>query len=249
MNGSSRQTERDVRSGSGEMFDAIAGRYDLLNRILSLGMDQGWRKRAVRALALGPRAHVLDLATGTADLAIAIAEAHPDATVIGMDPSRGMLDVGRQKLVESKLEKRIELRVGDAQELPLEQACVDGVAIAFGIRNVPDRARALREMARVTRTGGRVVILELSEPRRGLMGTLARTYVHGVVPRVGGFISGAKEYRYLQRSIEAFPPPEEFVRTMEASGLRVLESAPLTFGVAWLFVATPAREGAAQKEA
>ncbi|UQA57376.1 bifunctional demethylmenaquinone methyltransferase/2-methoxy-6-polyprenyl-1,4-benzoquinol methylase UbiE [Polyangium aurulentum] len=249
MSGSSEQTGRDVRSGSGEMFDAIAGRYDLLNRILSLGMDQGWRRRAVRALALKRGARVLDLATGTADLAIAIAEEYPDATVIGMDPSRGMLDVGRRKLGGSKLEGRIELQVGDAQELPLGDASVDGVAIAFGIRNVPDRPRALREMARVTREGGRVVILELSEPRRGLMGTLARTYVHDIVPRVGGLISGAKEYRYLQRSIQAFPPPEEFVRTMEASGLRVIESAPLTFGVAWLFVATPAREGASRKEA
>jgi demethylmenaquinone methyltransferase/2-methoxy-6-polyprenyl-1,4-benzoquinol methylase len=241
MSRTTQESPREVRGGSGEMFDAIAGRYDLLNRILSLGMDQGWRRRAVQALALGPGARVLDLATGTADLAIRIAETHPEATVIGMDPSRGMLDVGERKVAAHGLAGRVELRVGDAQALPLESESVDGVAIAFGIRNVPDRSRALAEMARVTRTGGRIVILELSEPRTGLMGTLARTYVHGIVPAVGAVLSGAKEYRYLQRSIAAFPPPDEFARTMEGAGLSVLTVSPLTFGVACLFVATPAR--------
>jgi demethylmenaquinone methyltransferase / 2-methoxy-6-polyprenyl-1,4-benzoquinol methylase len=119
------------------------------------------------------------------------------------------------------------------------------VSMAFGIRNVPDRPRALREMARVVRPGGRVAILELSEPRRGVMASLARFHIHELVPRLGGALSGSAEYGYLQRSIAAFPPPEEFAATMEASGLRVLEVAPLTFGAVCLYVATPAATDAA----
>lgn len=242
--------QRDAPQGSGAMFDAIAGRYDLLNRIISLGLDQGWRRRTVRALELGALtrpATVLDLATGTADLALAIAGAH-ESRVIGIDPSMNMLEVGRRKVREAGLEDRIELRVGDAQALELDDASMDGVTIAFGIRNVPDRSRALREMARVTRPGGRIAILELSEPRSGIMGKLARIHIRGVVPWLGGMLSGASEYRYLQRSIAAFPPPEEFADQMRASGLEVLEIAPLTFGVVCLYVGTP-DEGARERVA
>lgn len=235
--------------GSGAMFDAIAARYDTLNRILSLGMDQGWRRKAVAALALRPGARVLDLATGTGDLAISIAETHPDCTVVGVDPSRNMLAEGVRKVGDLKLSERIEMLEGDAQALPFEDAIFDGVTIAFGIRNVPDRLQGLREMARVTREGGRIAILELSEPRSGVMGVLARTYVHEIVPRVGGLLSGAKEYRYLQRSIAAFPPADEFARMMEQAGLQVLETSALTFGVAHLYVGTPKRGEAHRTEA
>ena len=231
------------RAGSGEMFDAIAARYDMLNRILSLGLDQGWRRRTVRALGLEGRegAAVLDLATGTADLALLAARTHEGAKVIGIDPSAGMLEIGRQKVREAGLDDRIDLRLGDAQSLELDDRSVDGITMAFGIRNVPDRARALREMARVTRDGGRVAILELSEPREGVMGKLARVHIRGVVPWLGALLSGASEYRYLQRSIEAFPPPEEFGEMMREAGLEVVEIAPLTFGVVCLYVGTPSR--------
>lgn len=226
------------RGGSGEMFDLIARRYDFLNRVLSMGVDQGWRRKTVQALALPAAARVLDLATGTADLAIQIARRHPDATVIGLDPSRNMLDVGRTKL--AGLDGRVRLDEGDAQALPHDDDTFDGVTIAFGIRNVPDRARALREMARVTRPGGRVAILELSEPRGGLIGPLARFHIRVLVPRIGGWLSGSREYRYLQESIAAFPAPADFAALMAESGLRVLEVRPLTFGVCCLYVAEPA---------
>jgi len=230
----------EPRGGSGAMFDAIAARYDLLNRIISLGVDQRWRRETVRALRLGVGARALDLATGTADLAILTANTHPDASVTGLDPSRNMLAVGREKLAARGLDGRVTLVEGDAERLPFEAASFDGVTMAFGIRNVPDRAAALREMARVTRPGGRVCILELAEPRRGPMAALARFHIHAVVPWVGALLSGAKEYGYLQRSIAAFPPPEEFAATMRASGLDVLEVRPMTFGVVTLYVATPA---------
>ena len=152
-----------------------------------------------------------------------------------------MLDIGKTKIASRGFGERIHLRVGVAEELPFENGTFDAVSIAFGIRNVPDRPRALREMARVTRPGGRVVILELAEPRGGLLGPLARFHVHSVVPWLGGLISGSREYRYLQRSIAAFPPSEEFAQTMTDAGLAVLETRALTFGVSNLYVAEPRR--------
>ena len=232
----------EARGGSGAMFDAIAARYDLLNRIISLGVDQRWRRETVRSLALGASPRVLDLATGTADLAILTARTHPDAAVTGLDPSRNMLAVGREKLAAKGLDGRVTLVEGDAERLPFDDASFDGITMAFGIRNVPDRPAALREMARVTRPGGRVCILELAEPREGPMAAMARFHIHTVVPWLGAALSGAKEYQYLQRSIAAFPAPEEFAEAMRASGLTVIEARPMTFGVVTLYVATPTGE-------
>jgi demethylmenaquinone methyltransferase/2-methoxy-6-polyprenyl-1,4-benzoquinol methylase len=230
----------EPRGGSGEMFDAIAPRYDLLNRVLSLGIDQRWRRELVRQLELSADARVLDHATGTADLALLIARSGPGIQVLGLDPSTEMLRVGQLKVDAAGLAERVELRRGDAERLEdVASASFDAVSMAFGIRNVPDRPRALAELCRVTRPGGRVAILELSEPR-GVLGPLARWHVHRVVPWLGALLSGAKEYNYLQRSIAAFPPPEEFGRVMAQSGLRVLSIQPLTFGVCHLYVGTPA---------
>ena len=229
------------RGGSGAMFDTIAGRYDLLNRIISLGVDNRWRRRTVEALACAPSHRVLDLATGTADLALLTASMYPGVRVVGLDPSPKMLEVGAQKLKKAGVSERITLVEGDAQHLPFEDQSFEGVSMAFGIRNVPDRLAALREMARVTKPGGRVAILELSEPRSGILGPLARFHIHSVVPWVGSVISGQKAYHYLQASIAAFPPPEEFAAMMREAGLRVLEVAPLSFGVSTLYVATPVK--------
>jgi demethylmenaquinone methyltransferase/2-methoxy-6-polyprenyl-1,4-benzoquinol methylase len=221
------------------MFDGIAARYDLVNRVISLGIDQSWRRKTVRSLKLAPSHRVLDLATGTADLAIQVARTNPSLKVVGLDPSGKMLDVGRSKVTRAGLDARVELVQGDAQALPFADASFDSVCIAFGIRNVPDRAKALREMSRVTRAGGRIAILELSEPRGGLLGAVARFHIHAVVPYVGALLSGVKEYQYLQRSIAAFPPAAEFAALMAASDLDVVAVHPLTFGVCHLYVAEP----------
>lgn len=226
-------------NGSGQMFDRIAARYDAMNRVLSFGLDRGWRRRTVRALALGANPRVLDLATGTGDLAIDIARRHPDATVIGLDPSRQMLAIAGAKLARRGLADRVALVRGDAQQLPYRDGEMDAATIAFGIRNVPDRPAALREMARVVRPGGRIAILELGEPRAGVLARAARFHTRHVVPRLGALLSGAREYRYLQRSIAAFPPSAEFAQVMQCARLHVLEIAPLTFGVCTLYVARP----------
>ena len=238
----------DATPGSGEMFDAIASRYDLLNRVLSLGADRAWRRRTVAALGLdaarpsrgatddGP-ARVLDLATGTGDLALEILARHPRVEVVGLDPSREMMRVAARKADDLGVASRLQLVEGDAERLPLPDQAFDGVCMAFGIRNVVDRPRALREIARVARPGARVAILELSEPRSGPLAGLARVHIRHVVPTLGALLSGSEEYRYLQRSVAAFPPPEEFAETMRAEGLQVREVAPLTFGVCCLYVA------------
>lgn len=221
------------------MFDRIAHRYDLLNRVLSLGIDQRWRRRTVRSLALGTvpgSARVLDLATGTGDLAILVARSHPSVQVEGLDPSERMLDVAAAKVRDAGLAGRVALVTGDAQSLPYPDDTFDGVTIAFGIRNVPDRARGLREMRRVTKPGGRVAVLELSEPGGGLLGRVARFHVHTVVPRIGALLSGEREYRYLQESIAEFPPATAFAAMMGDAGLERVQVIPLTLGVCHLYV-------------
>lgn len=225
--------------GSGEMFDQIAGRYDMLNRLMSMGIDQSWRRKTVAAMELPADACVLDLATGTADLAMMIARTHPDASVVGSDPSARMLEVGNDKVERGGLSDRVALELGDAQSLPYADDTFDGCCIAFGIRNVPDRAAALREMARVTKPTGRVAVLELGEPSVGWLSPLARFHVRKVIPRLGGMLSGSKEYKYLQESIAAFPSADDFAALMTESGMKVLEVKPLTFGACTLFVAQP----------
>lgn len=218
--------------GSGAMFDRIAPRYDLLNRIMSGGLDQGWRRRLVRAVQAPDHARLLDLATGTGDVAIALAAEYGDATVVGSDPSENMLAVGREKLRDRALEDRIVLEAGDAQALPHADASFDGVTMAFGIRNVPNRPKALAEMLRVLRPGRRAAILELGEPDN----PLARLHVHHIVPRLGALLSGSREYRYLQTSIAAFPPAPEFAALMREAGFAEVGFTPLAFGAAHLYV-------------
>ncbi len=223
--------------GSGDMFDRIAGRYDRLNRILSLGLDQRWRRLAREALDLRGGERVLDLATGTADLALQVASGPAQPHVVGADPSLRMLELGVEKTKAARLSERIAFASADAQALPFGGGTFDAACMAFGIRNVADRPRALREIARVVRPGGRVAILELCEPRTGVLGGLGRFYVHGVVPRVGGLLSGEREYRYLQESIARFPSPSEFEGILAGNGLAPVETRPLTLGSCCLFVA------------
>lgn len=226
------------RLGDGAMFDGIARRYDLLNRLTSLGLDQRWRAALVEALApLEPR-RVLDVASGTGDVALALTARYEALRVVGLDPSPRMLAVGARKLAAAGRAGRAALLVGDGQRLPFADHAFDAVTIAFGIRNVPDRDRALRDMARVTRPGGRVAVLELGEPRLGPLASLARLHVHRVVPALGALLSGAQEYRYLSRSIAAFPPPEAFAAQLTAAGLREVTTRPFMFGAVNLYLGT-----------
>lgn len=229
-----------IRPGSGAMFDGIARRYDALNRVMSLGLDPLWRRATVRALDLSRARRALDVATGTADLAIAMARSAPTLEVVGVDPSAEMRAIGAAKLAAARLGARVRLIEGECERLPFDDRSFDAVGISFGIRNVPDRAAGLSELARVAAPGARVVVLELAEPR-GALSPLSRLYVHRVVPLVGAAVSGSDEYAYLARSIAAFPSRDEFARMIERAGLRVVEVRPMTFGVVTLYVATKAR--------
>ncbi len=226
------------RLGGGQMFDSIAKRYDGLNRVLSLGMDGRWRKKMVQSLVFEEGREILDLATGTADVAIAISKHRPGTKVVGLDPSTQMLEVGQQKLVENTLDADIELVVGDAQDLPFEDNRFSSTTISFGLRNVPDRRLCVHEMARVTQPGGTVAILELSEPTKGPLKGLAKGWIHSAVPKIGAWVSSDPAYAYLAKSIAAFPPPDVVMQWMRDAGLNNVEAKGMSFGAVQLFTGT-----------
>lgn len=223
---------RSVRA----MFDAIAPRYDLLNGVLSLGVDRGWRRAAVRAaLAKRPR-RVLDVATGTADLALALAASDPGAEVIGVDFADEMLAVGRAKADRRRLTVRLD--TGDGMALPYPDAAFDALTIAFGLRNFADVDVGLAEFRRVLRRGGRLVVLEFPPPPRGPFGAAFRLYFTRILPWIGRLVSGHDgAYRYLPASVMAFPEPERLAERILAAGFDDVVWTPLTAGVAALHVA------------
>jgi demethylmenaquinone methyltransferase/2-methoxy-6-polyprenyl-1,4-benzoquinol methylase len=226
------------------MFDRIAPRYDLLNHLLSAGIDRRWRRAAGRALGLDGEALVLDLCTGTADLLIEVLSRGPGMRGLGVDLSRPMLERGAAKLERRGLVPRAALLAGDGERLPLREPRFDGALVSFGIRNIGRPGEALRELNRVLRPGGRLVILEFSMPK-GFLGWLYRFYFARVLPRIGGLVSGdASAYAYLPASVERFPAPGELMSLAREAGFESLTWRPLTGGIAFLLVGEkpPARE-------
>jgi demethylmenaquinone methyltransferase/2-methoxy-6-polyprenyl-1,4-benzoquinol methylase len=220
------------------MFDAIAPRYDLLNHLLSAGMDRRWRDRAIEALALPPASRIVDLCTGTGDLAIAATRLVAPVSVVGIDFSAEMLRVALSKIREQTLAGTIKLIRGDATRIPLADASCDAATIGFGIRNVAEPQRALGELARVLRSGGRLAILEFGEPRIPGIRTLYSWYFRYLLPRVGRAVSKhSSAYSYLPASVGHFPPPAEFSRMLAASGFSQVLAVPLTLGIVYLYVA------------
>jgi demethylmenaquinone methyltransferase / 2-methoxy-6-polyprenyl-1,4-benzoquinol methylase len=207
------------------MFDFIATRYDMINRVLAVGMDISWRKRMVneiQACVASDSPRLLDLATGTADVALLLSQAMPDAKITGLDPSQQMLAQGREKIKARDLEDRIVLEWADARNLQEYQGkgLFDGATMAFGIRNIPERDQALCQIHSLLRDQACLGILEFSEPdpdQWGIMGHGARLFIRHVVPWLGGLLSGApREYWHLQNSIKDFPKPNDFVKLLES---------------------------------
>src|SRR5438876_11877635 len=234
-------TEADVsRSASriSAMFDAIAPRYDFLNHLLSAGLDRRWRRRAIRSLGLTGREIVLDLCTGTGDVAIEARLARPGASrVVGVDFSQAMLTHGLDKLRRRDLERDVALVRADASTLPLRPSSVDAVTIAFGIRNVDDRAAACREILRVLRPGGRLAVLEFSMPSSPLFRRIYLSYFRHILPRIGAWISGHDSaYAYLPASVDAFEP-RAFTDLLRQIGFAGVAADPLTFGSVFLYTA------------
>lgn len=221
------------------MFDAIAARYDFLNHLLSAGLDRRWRRRALRSLELTGPETLLDLCTGTADVAIAGAVAsRSPARIVGVDFAPAMLTLGLGKVRRAGLERRITLVRGDAVRVPLLSASVDAVTVAFGIRNVVDPAAACREMRRVLRPGGRIAILEFAEPRaRGLRAAYLWYFRHAL-PCIGRLVSRHQDaYAYLPASVGTFPSPDQFAGVLRELGFSDVSAVPLSFGIVYLYTA------------
>ena len=221
------------------MFSTIAPRYDFLNRVLSLGIDRRWRRFAVNQLVKRENAHYLDVATGTCDVALEMVNSLKGSKVTGVDFSEGMLELGKEKVLNAGLNDRIDVRFGDATDLPFDDNTFDGSIIAFGIRNVQDYKKGIREMDRVVKSGCRVVILEFTTVQSKMFKPVYTFYITKILPFIGELISGKKgAYTYLPDSMLSFPVPEELKRAMEEAGLQDVRYYKLTFGIVAVHVGT-----------
>lgn len=219
------------------MFDNISGNYDFLNHFLSLGIDKGWRRKAIRILqTIQPRI-LLDVATGTGDFAIQAMDLKPEK-IVGVDISEGMLEVGRKKIKKLNLEQTIELKSGDSENLGFEENKFDAVTVAFGVRNFENLEKGLSEIHRVLRPGGMLVVLEFSRPRRFPFKQLYNFYFKAILPKIGRLISkDSSAYTYLPESVEAFPDGEAFENVLKKVGFKDTACKPLTFGISSIYTA------------
>ena len=219
------------------MFDNIAPKYDLLNHTLSMSIDRVWRRRVVGEVRRAKPGRILDVATGTGDLAIAMARRIRDVQVLGVDLSEQMLAVARRKIEARGLDGRIVLDRGDAERLAVADASVDVATVAFGVRNFGDLGAGLRELARTIQPGGKVVILEFSRPRNRVFRALYEFYSYKILPRIGGLVSRDKRaYEYLPASVGEFPAPEEFMAMMARAGFRNCRARSQSFGIAQIYI-------------
>jgi len=218
-----------------QMFDNISHRYDLLNHLLSLGIDILWRKKAIKLLQHQKPKLILDVATGTGDFAIEALVLNPDK-VIGVDISSGMLEFGRKKLRRLKLEEKIELQQGDSEKLQFRDNKFDAVIVAFGVRNFEHLEKGLADMFRVLKPGGNVVIVEFSQPRLFPFKQIFSFYFNTILPRIGKTISNdGSAYTYLPESVMAFPQGEEFLQILNNIGFINTQAVPLTFGISSIY--------------
>ena len=225
------------KDGIRKLFDNIAPDYDRLNHILSLNIDKGWRRKAVRQIADEDRPmRVLDVACGTADFTIEIAQkVAPGSIVTGVDISEGMMAVGKEKIRRAGVSA--ELCVADCEALPYEDNTFDRISVGFGVRNFEHLDIGLKEMSRVLKQDGKLVILELSVPSNPVIRWFYKLYFLKILPAVGGLISGDRgAYEYLPASVIRFPAPEQFIQMMKSAGFDIVEHTPLTFGICRMFV-------------
>lgn len=220
------------------MFDGIAPHYDLLNHVLSFGIDKGWRTKAIAMIADRKPKELLDVATGTADMALKVHDTLK-CKVIGCDISQGMIEIGRKKVADAGLSGFIELKVADSEDLPFSSNRFDAVTVAFGVRNFAHLDKGLAQMARVLKPGGRMVVLEFSTPGNPIFRAVYNFYFKHILPLVGGMISkDRKAYEYLCKSAMAFPSGKDFEERLTKAGLKPVKTLPLTLGIATAYMAT-----------
>jgi demethylmenaquinone methyltransferase / 2-methoxy-6-polyprenyl-1,4-benzoquinol methylase len=221
------------------MFDKIAGRYDFMNRFLSAGTDKGWRRKALRELtALQPQ-YLLDVATGTADVAIMAHKMLKPAKIVGIDISEGMLEIGRKKLKNMGLDDVITLQKGDSETINFPDNTFDAVTVAFGVRNFERLHKGISELYRVLQPGGKVVILEFSRPKKTWFKRVYNLYMKIIAPGAGRWLAGNKDaYAYLNDSVQAFPERENFVDILDTTGFRDTGFKTLSFGICCIYSGT-----------
>ncbi|MDX2000809.1 MAG: bifunctional demethylmenaquinone methyltransferase/2-methoxy-6-polyprenyl-1,4-benzoquinol methylase UbiE [Chitinophagales bacterium] len=218
-----------------EMFDNIAPQYDFLNHFLSLGIDKLWRKRAVKMIAATKARVILDVATGTGDLAVALAKLQPEK-IIGYDLSELMLSVGRDKVKQKGLEKIISMQKGDSENMPFDNNTFDAVTVAFGVRNFENTQRGIDEMYRVLKPGGTLLVLEFSKPKFFPVKQVFYFYFHFILPVVGRFFSKDKRaYSYLPESVASFPEGTAFLAMLAQAGFKNRECRTLSFGISSIY--------------
>ena len=223
------------------MFNRISPKYDALNHLLSFNIDKVWRRKTAKAVAKHHPKTILDLATGTADLAIALAKYNSQAHIIGMDISEKMLEIGKGKVAKKSLEDQIELHIGDAAVLPFEDNHFDAVTIAFGVRNFEDLRKGLFEISRVLKPNGQAVILEFSMPEMFPIKQVYRFYFKRLLPKIGRIVSkDASAYIYLPSSVECFPKPKDFLEMLTRHGLKEGQMKTMTWGITTLYTAVKA---------
>jgi len=233
-----KEKEVSKKAQVAEMFDNISPRYDFLNHFLSLGIDILWRKKAVKELKGIKPKYILDIATGTGDFAIEALSLKPEK-IIGVDISEGMLSFGRKKLARRKLNDKIELRMGDSEKLLFDDNTFDAVIVAFGVRNFENLEKGLRDMLRVLKPGGKVVVLEFSKPTKFPMKQLYNLYFKYILPIIGRLISKDRAaYTYLPESVKAFPDGPLFIDILERVGFKETLCKPLTFGISSIYTGT-----------
>jgi len=217
------------------MFNNISSRYDFLNHLLSMGIDKGWRKKAINLLKDNPPHHLLDIATGTGDFAIAALAVNPDK-ITGIDISEGMLEVGRKKLLDRKLSDKIELLYGDSENIAFPDNTFDSAIVAFGVRNFEDLDKGLSQINRVLKPGGKFIILEFSNPKSFPIKQLYWFYFRFILPVVGRLVSKDQAaYSYLPESVKAFPDGEKFLERLKFAGFTGTNQKQLTFGIASIY--------------
>lgn len=230
---SSRNKEQHVHA----VFESIAPNYDRMNDILSFQRHKAWRKFTMRKMNVQEGQSAIDLCCGTCDWTIALAQASKAGPVVGLDFSRNMLEVGRQKVNRLGLDGQVKLVQGNAMELPFDDNTFDYATIGFGLRNVPDLDQVLSEMSRVVKPGGRVVCLELSKPTSEPFRTMYYAYFEHLLPLIGKWVAKRYEqYKWLPESLAAFPNREQLADRFRAAGLVHVEAIPLTFGIAALHI-------------
>ncbi len=229
-------SEESKKKQVAEMFDNISKNYDFLNHFLSLNIDKVWRKKVVKLSQEGAASQkILDVATGTADLAIALVKGGAKR-VIGLDISAGMLEVGREKIRKKNLEKTISLTLGDSENLPFEDETFDAVTVAFGVRNFENLEKGISEIHRVTKKGGKILVLEFSKPQKFPVKQVYQFYFKNILPGLGKLISkDSSAYTYLPESVDAFPYGDKFISKLENIGYTDNKSYPVTFGVATIY--------------